>query len=492
MSKKHMMRRIMPGLLAGVMPLLVASCAVDGFDDESFSSETRNTAMVTPGETEITITPSADGKSQTISWPLVKGASGFEVKVWNVDDETTPEVLVDSLIDGYAVTLSRKEDTMYKMQIHALGNKTLGNSDAENTTVKAFNTFVASLGAIPAGVDLCEFFQSHPVPEQEGIAYYDLEAGAEYTMSGLLEFGACYVGLRTMSAKNHAKVKFTSTDAGFATSAGFVLKNIDFDCSASSAGFISLSKTPAITPIIVNAWSTDYNFYLVKDPINIVGCNISGVNSYFLWDNQVSCWFANDVIVDNCVVHLTTPSDSKAVSGAVFWTNKGAGYFRNLTVSNSTWYSTGEGVIKYFVQYGGLGQQQAEAGFGWANNTITYENCTFYNVCSSGQWGNYNGTAGKATSYWNMKRCIFYNCSTSGVARRFLHGKANQATATFEWNTYMKTDGTFDDPGSYDTSGTDVKEDPDFADPANANFTVSNPTHIEHQMGDPRWLPGAE
>ena len=84
------------------------------------------------------------------------------------------------------------------------------------------------------------------------------------------------------------------------------------------------------------------------------------------------------------------------------------------------------------------------------------------------QWGNYNGVASKKTSYWNMKNCIFYNCSSSGVARRFLAGKQNQATAVFENN---------------------IKEDPLFADPANGDFTISGATQIARKTGDPRWLP---
>ena len=88
-----------------------------------------------------------------------------------------------------------------------------------------------------------------------------------------------------------------------------------------------------------------------------------------------------------------------------------------------------------------------------------------------------------------MKNCIFFDCSASGVARRFLAGKRDQKTATFENNTYMKADGTFDNPAGYDNSGTQIEEDPCFADPANGNFTISGPTQVARRTGDPRWLP---
>jgi hypothetical protein len=177
-----------------------------------------------------------------------------------------------------------------------------------------------------------------------------------------------------------------------------------------------------------------------------------------------------------------------------FWTNKGSGYILNLTIKNSTFYNTGELDAKYFVQYGGFGWSQTnpETSLGWGDNTITYENCTFYHVCSAGEWGNYNGVAGKSTSWWNMKNCIFFDCSSGNVPRRFLAGKQNQATATFDNNTYMKKDGTFENDGNltnFDKSGTDIQEDPLFADPENGDFHISGATQVARRTGDPRWLP---
>ena len=53
----------------------------------------------------------------------------------------------------------------------------------------------------------------------------------------------------------------------------------------------------------------------------------------------------------------------------------------------------------------------------------------------------------------------------------------------------MKADGTFDDPGSYDKSGTDIKEDPQFRNPKSGDFTISGPTQVSLKTGDRRWLP---
>ncbi len=479
--------------LTGAGALFFTSCAKDGYDDESFDSGVSNTQVASISADDITVTPSADGKTQTISWPVVMGAGGYRVNLIDASNPDEP-LINDSIVDGCSVTTKREEDVNYEMTILTLGNKKKNNTDASETVEFAFSTFTPTYMTIPAGSDLTEWFAANPLPADKigENLNFDLEGGEEYTLSDLIDFGANAVTIRSNSKTNWAKIKFTGATSELSTSAGFVLKYLDIDCSASSAAFLSLSRKPAITPLVVNAWNTDYNFYRVKDNITIMNCNISGVNSYFLWDNQVQVWYADNVLIDNCLVHLTTPTGSKVISGGYFWTNKGSGFFRNLTFNNSTFYNTGDGDVKYFVQYGGFGNDQVkdpDTQFGWTDNTITYTNCTFYHVCANGQWGNYNGVAGKKTSYWNMKNCIFYDCSSSGVARRFLAGKQNQATAKFENNTYMKADGTFQDPGNYDTSGTNIEEDPQFKDPANGDFTIGGATQIARRTGDPRWLP---
>ena len=47
---------------------------------------------------------------------------------------------------------------------------------------------------------------------------------------------------------------------------------------------------------------------------------------------------------------------------------------------------------------------------------------------------------------------------------------------------------TFQDPQNYDQSGTNIEEDPHFADPANGDFHISNSKQATLGTGDPRWL----
>ena len=83
MKKNHLMT--LPKLCAVALlgaTTFLASCAVDGFKDESFVGTYGSTDLITPGVSEITVTPSADKKTQTISWPAVSGAGKYFISLY--------------------------------------------------------------------------------------------------------------------------------------------------------------------------------------------------------------------------------------------------------------------------------------------------------------------------------------------------------------------------------------------------------------------------
>lgn len=482
--------------LAGASALFLASCAKDGYDDESFDSGVSNTQVAAISADDITITPSADGKTQTISWPVVMGAGGYRVSLVDIGNPDAP-IINDSIVDGCSVTSKREEDVNYKLSILSLGNKKKNNTDAAETVVKDFSTFTPTYTTIPAGSDLNEWFTQNPIPEEavNEMLNYDLVGGAEYIISDVLDFDAKRVTLRSNSKTNHAKITYSTATSGITTTAQMGIKYLDFDCSGmtNTTGVFAFSKTttvPAANTIdpAVYKWAGAY----IADPITIISCNFNNVKGYFFWDNAVKTWVDN-LLVDNCVVRLAPEA---SIGGGVFWTNK-AGHFNNLTVSNSTFYEDTDWAYdyKYFYQAGmakgpDLYVDNTPLAIA-ATNSINYLNSTFYHVTwNNGQWGNYNGMQSKTYSYWIMTDCIFYDCSTSGsVPRRFLHGRANQPGAKFNNNTYMNRDGSFQDPQNYDTSGTIIEEDPQFANPDAGDFHISGPTQVARKTGDPRWLP---
>lgn len=499
MKKNHLFSysKICTLALLGASALFLTSCAEDGYDDdERFDAGVSNTQMEVVKADDITVTVSADGKSQTFTWPVVLGASGYRVRLIDVANPETP-IINDSIVDGCSVTGKREEDVNYRLTILTIGNKAKGNTDASVEAVKDFSTFTPTYKLIPAGSNLNEWFAANPFPEEtksENLNF-DLEGGAEYTLSATLNFGTQPVTLRSNSKTKHATINYTA-EASITFEAAFNLKYVDIDCSgmeigSTNHGIFAFSKEPVgQTATEIDADKYKWTGQIIENPVTFVNCNVKNLKSYFFWDNQQKVC-AVTMLVDNCVVHL---APEKSFAGGVFWTNKG-GHINDLTVSNSTFYELPSCGFdyKYFYQAGGVSAHEIYNSDA-TTNTLTYKNSTFYHVTwNNGQWGNYNRMQGRAWSYWIMTDCIFYDCSTAGsVPRRFLHGQAyasSPANKTFSNNTYMKNDGTFQDPQNYDESGTIIEEDPMFADPANGNFTISGATQVARQTGDPRWLP---
>lgn len=494
MKKNHFFTysKICTLALAGAGALFFTSCAKDGFDDETFDSGVSNTQVATISADEITITPSADGKSQTITWPVVMGAGGYRVSLVDLGNIEEP-IINDSIVDGCSVTGKREEDVNYKLTVLPLGNVKKSTTDASEAASLQFSTFTPTYKTIPAGSNLNEWFAANPFPEEtkEENLNFDLEAGGEYTLSGTLDFNTQPVTLRSNSKSNHATINFTG-EASVTFVAPFNLKYVDVDCSAqeissTNHGIFAFSKDPSAAKKGTEIdpkykWANP----LIEKPVTFLNCNFKSVKSYFFWDNQQAVC-AMTMLIDNCVVHL---APEKAFSGGVFWTNKG-GQVNELYITNSTFYELDDcvGDYKYFYQAGMVSGEEIYADKTIATNTVSYTNSTFYHVTwNGGQWGNYNRMGGRACSHWILTDCIFFDCSPSGVARRFLHGKTGQ-DAKFNNNTYMNADGTFQDPGNYDLSGTDIKEDPQFADPDDGDFTISGATQVARKTGDPRWLP---
>ena len=113
---------------------LFTSCDDVYDDDASFRSDVTNQTLTSPDVDKIVVTPSTDGTSQTISWPVVHGAKGYEVSFYDMSDPENPAVLDEmnnKNIDGCSVTVSREEDMNYRFTVKALGNEALNNKDID-------------------------------------------------------------------------------------------------------------------------------------------------------------------------------------------------------------------------------------------------------------------------------------------------------------------------------------------------------------------------
>jgi hypothetical protein len=151
MKKNHLFSysKICTLALLGASALFLTSCAEDGYDDdERFDAGVSNTQMEAVKADDITVTASADGKSQTFTWPVVLGASGYRVNLIDISNPDEP-IINDSIVDGCSVTGKREEDVNYKLTILTIGDKAKGNTDATQAAVKSFSTFTPTYKTIP-------------------------------------------------------------------------------------------------------------------------------------------------------------------------------------------------------------------------------------------------------------------------------------------------------------------------------------------------------
>ncbi len=465
--------------------LVFTSCAQDGFDDdERFSSSVTNTTLEAPAAENITIEASADGSQTIISWPVVHGAGGYICSVYDVSDVANPVVVDDvenKLVDGCELVVTRTDDTNYRFSIKAAGNDAFNNKESETATEVSFTTFTETYAAIPAGSDLTQWFASNLPASAEGELCFDLEAGADYQMSGDVNLGNLQITLRTTSKADPAKVTLTA-DASFVPANGFVLKYVNFDCSASAKPFITMSSTPDEASKGATG-SGDY--YNIMQPITINGCEISNLRSSLYTDNGVK-YCAGTFLVTNSIVHFNIDGSGTIDEDALI--NAYAGHINNFTAQNSTMYNTGSATPKYVVRYNNSGRADRA---GYLSDYVNFRNCTFFHL-NNDQFCNYDGLPGRASSNFTVTNNIFVDCGAI-IARRIVGGRVGSASATFANNTYMDADGSFQSTNGscagYDDSGSAIEEDPGFKDAANGDFTVSGSEQIARGTGDPRWLP---
>jgi hypothetical protein len=485
MKKFLMMRKLcsMAAIASGV--LFFGSCAQDGYDDdERFVVDTWNTQMVTPEASVIKVISNATGDKQTIEWPIVKGAGGFEMKLEDITDPTAVSIVYEGIVDGCSKLLPREEDTKYRLSLRALGNKACNNIDAENTTTKEFSTFINSYAEIPSGTDLYTYFTNNELPAElanEEICY-DLVAGGEYTLSKTIEFGTFKVLIRGLSKTNRAKLSI-SKDAYFAVTAGLRLRAMQIDMSATDKALITGSVTPDES---IKGKTGTGDYYNVEDPVTIQNCIIDGVNGNLFYDGEKKYCF-KDFVVDNCKIHLTSSSTTNVSGNAIIYCK--SGFVNDLTVQNSTFWNTGDSDAKYFIQYNNSGRSVRA---GYTTNSIVHKNNTFYNIAKEGQWFNCNGFTGQKSSTYFIQMNIFVDCGNKQISRRILAGVTPSSgrigDTLFSDNTYwFDGEDVSTTESSYD-NGYILTTDPAFKDAANGDFTPTGQEQVDKKTGDPRWF----
>lgn len=467
---KERMKSFISGTACLLMMLFVSSC-VEGFDkDEVFSGGVTNTKLDALPADSIKIAKNATGTSAVVTWPVVFGAGGYEITVYNVDDPNLPVVVLgedsvelkDARIDGCTLSFPIADDSSYELLFKALGNDKLGNTESA-VTQRAWTTLLPAT-VIPDGSDLKAWFDEYKLDTVDITKEkaFELEAGGSYTLSGEVDFGQIFLTLRGNKI-NRPTVTMTG---GFKSQGGgSIIKYINFDCEGMTAsmfyGFNSIPEGATLTS----------SAYLVENPITIMACNFRKLPQPLFYDNGKNYGVVTFTVTD-CIVELTD-------NGRFYRNSASNGSLKDFLVKNSTVYKNNTGT-DYFMQLSG--QRFTNL---WVAASQSYENCTFYQF---DRMHNSNNFA-RAGMTINVKQCIFLDFLRDGAARYILpSNNVNNKVLNFANNTYWRNGAAETGNGNYDKSGTELAEDPMCADPANGDFTVGNPNTIARGIGDPRWF----
>lgn len=474
-------------LFLGVVLSLFAFSCVDGFhDDVEWSSRVRDTKLESPAADQITIKFSADGSSQTIEWPLVPGAGGYQVTVFNIDNPDNPVVVGDSneVVDGVSTTRPSTEDTRFKVVIKTMGNVKNNNQEPDSATVKTYDNLLAVTAVIPDGTNLSDYFKTNPIPASSTELCYELVAGGNYTMSDTICTRQTKVTIRG-SKTAHSKIAVTN--GSFVNGgAGFKLKFVDMDYS----GFTGLASTAVIlmdANIPTTGLSTG-GYWVVPTtaPIAIQSCKITGLTNYLFFDNNKK-YAIGTFLIKDCIIGRRV---NQALSAEIRFQ---AGMVKDLTITRSTIFSeVADGSNRFIQISAGNVSSVKPATETWANGSLTITNSTFSQCCKTTQSFNSNGAMRQAGDKITIMKNIFVDSFNQEAIRRF-RSSNNTPTFTGGYNSFWYN-GAFpaneETHAQGDNSGTIIKTDPQLTHEAGtANFTLAGADQIAAGSGDPRWLP---
>ena len=474
--------------------LTMASCAQDGFDDETFDSGVRNTQLEAPSVDDIKITPSTDGSMQTISWPVVYGAGGYHAILTNVDNN---EVVKDTLIDNITFATKREEDVNYKISLAVLDNKEKNNKGTE-AVEKTFNTFTPSFATIPNGTDLAVYFKEYPLPDQgDDAIVYDLQANGQYTMSEKIDFGSKNIAIRT--AGNNATLTL-SDGACFIFGNGFKLQNLNIDNTDNTAnGLLTMSSTPdenlSISALGYKDLGADQNGYIMTNPVTLKNVNVKGLKKSLIYGNKTD-WSLVSLSITGCIVQL----DNETSSSVINLYGAKNGLIKSMTVKDNTFYNLKKNESAYFLRYSNSSNAQPKKIFGSAATAeLTISENTFANVFTGKDFANNLANTNMVTT--TLTSNIFYD-----VFKVYQFIQANtirRTTNNFIW--WVNTERQANDISRTDSDGNPICTEADPGFPAiealtTLDFSVKNcgvnftPSGIpaDNKAGDPRWLPSAE
>jgi hypothetical protein len=233
---------------------------------------------------------------------------------------------------------------------------------------------------------------------------------------------------------------------------------IDLDLQGDGEGSSTLQD------VIRYTGSGNFNSLLIS------GCIVHNYSRSFIAGNQTDA-IVQSVIVEKCIV------TDVFTSGGDFIDFRNSDVL-NLTVKTSTFRN-----IASAASSGPRDFIRLDAA-GTSNNTgvtlnVLLENCTLYNVSNPGRRILY--------VRFVSNDIIVQNNLFAETTAYYSNQSGTDPTTTFINNNYFNAPGFYATNTVYDTTTTYTTLDPGFVNAATGNFTVTNQTLLDNQVGDPRW-----
>lgn len=487
--------------------LLLASCA-EGYDSPNgFDVGVNNQTLVTPDS--LTFKVSTDGKTATVSWPLVLGAEAYEVTMLDVTNPDSAIVVDDYLekaVDGCSMTATVSEDSKYTFAFKVIGDAKRGNKDGlQKDTV--FSTLVPSILTIPDGSDIYQVWDSLKTQltadSTASEVAIDLEPGGHYELSGPVDFSFLDMTFRG-NKKNPAFIHMTDSGA-FYTYTGLKMKYLRIDMSDCNAlGIVRMSEKNLPAYILsdnlgfIRNGSVLKNVYHILKPIyfqDVWAKNMPNglVNTNWSLSNQNALW---NLTITNCIFQM----NNAGTKGFICLEDKGK-IIKNLIIKNSTIYNIVDNSKAYFWRYWNSSESNPQKVYGNTNSdlnstTVSFSHVTLSKAFTGQKWCNNVNHTNMTLSY---DHCIFYDLYQ--VFRRTL-GENGTPSSSMKFNFWCNPDDDTDtDYQRTDSSGAPsaTKIDPEFAGDilqpldlekpnGGVDFTPTNAVVHDNFGGDARWL----
>ena len=487
MKKRPLWKSAMSRTLWLMAAGLMLTACTEGYDeDAAFQSSVQNGTLKELTADDIVVKSSTDGSSFTFTWPVVHGAGGYEVKLYNVSDPANPVLVKESTVDACSVSMPREDDTNYMVSVRALANEKLGNTEAPTPTEKEFTTFTPTFGKINAAeyTDLAQYFEENPLPEGDlgaEMLCFDLEGGAEYTISKDIDFGGHQVTIRCTNKNHHATLTMAQ-NAKFVTFGSFYLKYLDIDCAQTNKPIIELSAAPDDS--IKNKVGTN-GYFFIEDPIVFQSCNIKNLGACLIQDQGK--YVVRNLTITDCIVAIdrTAEATNAVATDPIIKLNKSS-YVTDFLVKNSTIYSK-EHTTSAFLTYNG---RPKELNNDAELQKISFVNATLVNLSYNTNFRGDTRTQGQYSNYFTVDKCIIVDCGKKNFCNALLRQMSTYPTVYYYKNTYWwngEDVSSAQTGDGADKSMTALTTDPDFVDAANGNFTPQGADQIANKTGDPRW-----